>query len=81
MLFRSCVHKTFCYGLLSCKLYNAGPNRKAKGRNGMVYIEEDWVDEEMTGHREMDDYAQQGQIPVCILAVAKKITLPASQSD
>jgi hypothetical protein len=36
--------ETFCYGPLSCKLYKAGPNRKVEGRNGMVYVEEDWVD-------------------------------------
>lgn len=36
--------ETFCYGPLNCKLYNAGPNRKVEGRNGMVYVEEDWVD-------------------------------------
>ncbi|MGI6308232.1 MAG: hypothetical protein ACOX1X_06460 [Dethiobacteria bacterium] len=47
--------ETFCYGPLSCKFYKAGPNRKVEGRNGMVYVEEDWVDEEMTGHREMDE--------------------------
>lgn len=46
--------ETFCYGPLSCKLYKAGPNRKVEGRNGMVYVEEDWVDEQMTGHRGMD---------------------------
>ena len=47
--------ETFCYGPLSCKLYKAGPNRKVEGRNGMVYIEEDWVDEMMTEHREPDE--------------------------
>ncbi len=47
--------ETFCYGPLSCKLYKAGPNRKVEGRNGMVYVEEDWVDEEMTGHRDPDE--------------------------
>lgn len=47
--------ETFCYGPLSCKLYAAGPVRKVPGRNGMVYEEEDWVDEEDTGHREMDE--------------------------
>ena len=47
--------ETFCYGPLSCKSYKAGPNRKVEGRNGMIYVEEDWVDEEMTGHREMDE--------------------------
>ena len=47
--------ETFCYGPLSRKLYKAGPNRKVEGRNGVIYVEEDWVDEEMTGHREMDE--------------------------
>jgi len=47
--------ETFCYGPLSCKFYKAGPNRKVEGRNGMVYVEEDWVDEEMTSHREWDE--------------------------
>ena len=47
--------ETFCYGPLSCKLYKAGPTRKVEGRNGMIYEEEDWVDEEATGHRELDE--------------------------
>jgi hypothetical protein len=47
--------ETFCYGPLSCKIYKAGPTRKVEGRNGMVYIEEDWVDEDATGHRELDE--------------------------
>ncbi len=47
--------ETFCYGPLSCKFYKAGPTRKVKGRNGMVYEEEDWVDEEAVGHREIDE--------------------------
>lgn len=47
--------ETFCYGPLSCKFYKAGPNRKVEGRNGMVYVEEDWVDEEMTSHRSWDE--------------------------
>ena len=46
--------ETFCYGPLSRTLYKAGPNRKVEGRNGMVYVEEDWVDEERTSHRERD---------------------------
>ena len=29
--------------------------RKVEGRKGMVYVEEDWVDEEMTGYREADE--------------------------
>lgn len=47
--------ETFCYGPLNCKLYKSGPIRKVPGRNGMVYEEEDWVDEEETRHREMDE--------------------------
>ena len=47
--------ETFCYGPLSCKLYAAGPTRKVGGRKGMIWEEEDWVDEEATGHRELDD--------------------------
>ena len=47
--------ETFCYGPLSCKLYKAGPNRKVEGRKGMVYVEEDWFDEEMTSHREWEE--------------------------
>jgi len=47
--------ETFCYGPKSCSLYNAGPTRKVPGRKGMVWVEEDWVDEEAVSHREMDD--------------------------
>lgn len=47
--------ETFCYGPLNCRLYKAGPNRKVEGRNGMVYTEEDWVDEQMTSHREPEE--------------------------
>lgn len=47
--------ETFCYGPLNCKLYKAGPNRKVEGRNGMVYVEEDWVDVQMTEHRGEDE--------------------------
>jgi hypothetical protein len=47
--------ETFCYGPLSCKLYKAGPNRKVQGRKGMVYVEEDWVDQMMIEHRDPDE--------------------------
>lgn len=47
--------ETFCYGPLSCKLYRAGRIRTVPGRRGMVYEEEDWVDEQMTEHREPDE--------------------------
>jgi hypothetical protein len=48
-------YETFCYGPKSCANYNPGPNRKVPGRRGMVWIEEDWVDEEATSHRELDE--------------------------
>jgi len=44
-----------CYGPKSCALYRAGPTRKVAGRKGMSWEEEDWVDEEATGHRGKDD--------------------------
>jgi hypothetical protein len=47
--------ETFCYGPKSCPLYKAGPIRKVPGRKGMVWEEEDWVDENATAHRAMDE--------------------------
>lgn len=47
--------ETFCYGPKSCRLYRAGPTRKVPGRKGMVYEEEDWVDEDATAHRGPND--------------------------
>lgn len=47
--------ETFCYGPKSCPWYKAGPTRKVPGRKGMVYEEEDWVDEEATAHRGPDE--------------------------
>lgn len=47
--------ETFCYGPLNCRTYSPGPNRKVEGRNGMQYVEEDWVDEELTSHRRADE--------------------------
>ena len=47
--------ETFCYGPKSCRLYKTGPTRKVPGRGGMVYEEEDWVDENETAHRGPDD--------------------------
>ena len=41
-------YETFCYGPKSCAFYKPGPVRKVQGRQGMVWIEEDWVDEEET---------------------------------
>ena len=48
-------YETFCYGPLSCSRYSAGPKRQVRGRGGMVYVEEDWVDEQMTAHRDPDE--------------------------
>jgi hypothetical protein len=47
--------ETFCYGPKSCSRYRAGPARRVPGRKGMSYTEEDWVDEEATGHRGEDE--------------------------
>jgi hypothetical protein len=48
--------ETFCYGPKSCRFYRAGPIRKVQGRKPyMVWEEADWVDEEATAHRGMDD--------------------------
>jgi hypothetical protein len=47
--------ETFCYGPKSCPLYRAGPTRKVPGRRGMVWEEEDWVDEDATAHRGEDE--------------------------
>jgi hypothetical protein len=44
--------ETFCYGPLNCPVYRPGPARRVPGRKGMVYEEEDWVDEEATSHRD-----------------------------
>jgi hypothetical protein len=48
-------YETFCYGPKFCSVYEAGSIRKVPGRKGMVWEEEDWVDEEETSHRGMDD--------------------------
>ncbi len=47
--------ETFCYGPLSCRFYRAGATRKVPGRKGMVYEEEDWVDEDAVSHRWPDE--------------------------
>ncbi len=47
--------ETFCYGPKSCSFYQAGPTRKVSGRKGMMWVEEDWVDEEATAHRSKDE--------------------------
>jgi hypothetical protein len=47
--------ETFCYGPKSCAFYKAGPTRKVPGRKGMLWEEEDWVDEDAVSHRGMND--------------------------
>ena len=47
--------ETFCYGPKSCTLYKAGPTRKVPGRRGMTWEEADWIDEDATAHRGLDD--------------------------
>ena len=47
--------ETFCYGSKSCGYYKAGPRRIVPGRKGMRWEEPDWVDEQETAHRSMDE--------------------------
>jgi hypothetical protein len=47
--------ETFCYGPKSCVFYASGPTRKVPGRRGMTWEEEDWIDEEGTAHRSMNE--------------------------
>ncbi|MFW6136041.1 MAG: hypothetical protein ACOC7N_04385 [Chloroflexota bacterium] len=47
--------ETFCYGPKSCPNYKPGPRRVVPGRKGMRWEEPDWVDEEATAHRGMDE--------------------------
>ncbi len=47
--------ESFCYGPKNCSFYKAGPTRKVPGRKGMTWEEEDWVDEQDTAHRGMND--------------------------
>ena len=47
--------ETFCYGPKNCAFYKPGPTRKVRGRKGMVFEEEDWVDEDATSHRGPDE--------------------------
>jgi hypothetical protein len=47
--------ETFCYGPKSCKHYKSGPERVVPGRKGMKWVEEDWIDEQETEHRTMDE--------------------------
>ena len=47
--------ETFCYGPLSCPIYNAGPTRKVTGRLGDVYEELDWLDQQGVGQRGPDE--------------------------
>lgn len=47
--------ETFCYGPKSCKLHRPGPMRRVPGRRGMVWVEEDWVEEQALEHRGPDE--------------------------
>jgi len=47
--------ETFCYGPKSCPHYKAGRMRTVPARRGMVWEEEDWIDEDETAHRGPDD--------------------------
>ncbi|MEA3377281.1 MAG: hypothetical protein U9R72_13910 [Chloroflexota bacterium] len=47
--------ETFCYGPKTCPVYKPGPRRIVPGRKGMRWEEPDWVDEQATAHRGMDE--------------------------
>jgi len=47
--------ETFCYGPKSRSSYRAGATREVPGRRGMVWEEEDWVDEDAAAHRGEDE--------------------------
>lgn len=47
--------ETFCYGPKRCPFYKPGPTRKVPGRKEMSWEEADWVDQEATAHRGMDE--------------------------
>jgi hypothetical protein len=47
--------ETFCYGPENCSFYHSGKIRTVPGRKGMVWQEEDWVDEDATSHRGDDE--------------------------
>lgn len=47
--------ETFCYGPKSCGFYKSGPTRKVPGRQGMIWEEGDWVDQDAVSHRGMDE--------------------------
>jgi hypothetical protein len=44
--------ETFCYGPKNCGFYHSGKVRTVPGRKGMVWVEEDWIDEDATSHRD-----------------------------
>ena len=50
-------YETFCYDPKSCRFYKVGPTRKVPGRKGMNWTGEEWVDEDATSHRSMDESA------------------------
>lgn len=47
--------EALCYSPKSCCLYVPGPVRRVPGWNGLIWIEEGWVNEEVTAHRGPDD--------------------------
>ena len=47
--------EAFCYGPKSCLFYKAGPRRVVPGRKGMRWEEPDWIDEQATAHRALDE--------------------------
>lgn len=45
-----CTKRSGC-----CPFYSAGATRRVLGGSGMTWEKEDWVDEDVTSHREPDD--------------------------
>jgi len=48
-------YETFCYGPKSCALHRSGPKRKVPGRNGMTYVVEDSLEQQLLAHRGPDE--------------------------
>ncbi|MCX5814842.1 MAG: hypothetical protein NTX75_01180 [Proteobacteria bacterium] len=47
--------EAFCYGPKSCSFYKSGKVRTVPGRRGMVWVEEDWIDNDEAEHRGEDE--------------------------
>jgi hypothetical protein len=48
-------HVKFWYGLKSCQYNNPGLKGVVSSRKGMKWYEKDWINEQDTAHRSMDE--------------------------